>query len=116
MRYTLNYSLLSGTMAKPYARGESELFLQKLRLAFGLQTVWKGMFILGASSHLSLLYPTCVFLKVFYFMLWWPGSSAVKGMLCSGRVFLCLMLTCSMLHFLGISHCWKAMVFWKQID
>lgn len=81
MRYTLNYSLLSSTMAKPYARGENKLFLQKPRLAFGLQTVWKGMFILGASSHLSLLYPTCVFLKVFYFMLWWPGSSAVKGML-----------------------------------
>lgn len=36
MRYTLNYSLLSSIMAdtqKPYASGESKMFLQKLRLA-----------------------------------------------------------------------------------
>lgn len=82
MRYTLNYSLLSGIMAdtqKPYAVGESKLFLQKLWLAVGLQTVWKT--VLGASSHPSILSPTCVFFKVFYSMLWWPGSSGVKEML-----------------------------------
>lgn len=82
MRYTLNYSLLSGIMAdtqKPYAIGESKLFLQKLRLAVGLQTVWK--IVLGTSSHPSFLSPMCVFFNVFYSMLWWPSSSGVKEVL-----------------------------------
>lgn len=68
---------MAGTQ-KPYASGESKLFLQKQRFAVGLQTVWKCTFMLRASSHPSFLSLMCAFFKVFYLMLWWPGSSAAK--------------------------------------
>lgn len=54
---SLNCSFLGSIVAdaeKPYAGGESKLFLQKLRLALGLQVTWKGIPMLAAYSHLSL--------------------------------------------------------------
>jgi len=102
---------------KPDASGESKLFLQKLRLAVGSQTLGKSTCVLGASSCLSLLYPACMFLKsILLHAVVARQHCCERNACCSGQVLSRLMLRCSMLCFQGVSHCWKTVEFWEQAD